>query len=222
MERLEVGIVIPALNEAATIARVVTQVVPYGQVIVVDDASTDGTSELAQAAGAQVVRHKTNEGYDRALNSGFEKALNLKCKYVLTFDADGQHDSELLRAYLKELGSGIDLVLGKRPQKARFAEKIMGIYFYLRFGLNDILCGMKGYRMELYTQYGSFDTIGSVGTELALVSIKRGARFVEISVPIHPRQDQPRFGNILKSNWRLFRALIRIIALDFRTSTTHR
>jgi glycosyltransferase involved in cell wall biosynthesis len=61
MERYRVGIVVPALNEAKTIATVVERISNYGQVIVVDDGSTDATAELARKAGAVVVSHPFNQ-----------------------------------------------------------------------------------------------------------------------------------------------------------------
>jgi glycosyltransferase involved in cell wall biosynthesis len=71
MERHRIGIIIPALNEANTIAAIVTGAANYGLPIVVDDGSSDETGAFAAAAGAAVVRIDTNVGYDEALNLGF-------------------------------------------------------------------------------------------------------------------------------------------------------
>ena len=64
MERSKVGIVIPAFNEAATIGEVVSKAAQHGIPIVIDDASVDMTSELAEKAGAKVIRLSKNVGYD--------------------------------------------------------------------------------------------------------------------------------------------------------------
>ena len=77
MDRSRIGIVIPALNESLTIENIVKTVVKYGLPIVVDDGSVDDTSKLAVSAGAVVVSHLQNCGYDCALNSGFKKADEL-------------------------------------------------------------------------------------------------------------------------------------------------
>ena len=87
---MKIGIVIPALNEAKTVGGVIASVIEIGHVIVVDDGSTDGTSEVAEAAGATVVRHKENSGYDAALASGYARAIELDCDAVATIDADGK------------------------------------------------------------------------------------------------------------------------------------
>lgn len=215
MDRSEVGIIIPAHNEEKTIGKVVQATMPYGISIVVDDCSKDKTSEFALNEGATVVKLLVNKGYDGALESGFKKAQELGLKYVITFDADGQHDASLLREYISLLHKEKKtLVLGVRPSKPRISEKIIGLYFSWRFGIHDILCGMKGYHLNLYNEHGAFDTIGSIGSELTMASIKRGYSFTEIDVPISPREDQPRFGNLIKSNFRIFRALFKVIMMD--------
>ena len=83
MDRSDIGLVIPAYNEAATIKEVVVAAADYGTPIVVNDCSSDDTAALAEEAGAVVVTHKTNRGYDGALNSGFIKADELGCQYIV-------------------------------------------------------------------------------------------------------------------------------------------
>jgi glycosyltransferase involved in cell wall biosynthesis len=207
---VNVGIVIPAWNEAATIGRVVQSVKPGRTVIVVNDCSSDDTAGLAEAAGALVVDHTTNKGYDGALQSGFEKAADLDLDIVVTFDADGQHDAIVLDQIIQPLEQNqADIVIGVRPKTARFGEALFGLYTWLRFGVKDILCGLKGYRMELYRQHGHFDSYNSIGTELALSALAGKARFVVVPVPVHKREDHPRFGQGLKANWRILKALWR-------------
>jgi len=207
LERSQVAIIIPAYNEANTIARVVENVNSYGRVIVVDDCSHDNTSLLAEQAGAVVVKHSVNKGYDAALNSGFAEAKRLSAQYAITFDADGQHDKSFISTFLSHLQQGNDLVLGVRPNKARLAELVFSIYTRLRFGFFDPLCGMKGYRMNLYEELGHFDSYKSIGTELSLYGLRKGKAFVQILIPIKEREDQPRFGRIFSANLRIFRAM---------------
>jgi len=215
MERSAVAIIIPAYNEQETISAVVQKVKPFGTVIVVDDASNDRTAGLAKDAGALVVAHLENKGYDGALNSGFLKAEQIGCRYAITFDADGQHEAAILDIYLNHLREQeCDLVLGVRPEKARISEVIIGWYFRLRFGIKDILCGMKGYNMSLYRNNQGFDHINSIGSELAMVSIKSKCKFIQVPIPIYPRKGNPRFGTLLKSNIRIMKALLRVIAMD--------
>lgn len=215
-----VAIVIPAYNEAATIAGVVDSVSPHGMPIVVDDCSTDDTGTYALAAGAEVVRHQINHGYDGAIESGFSRAAELGAEIVVTFDADGQHDAGILTRILAPFtiaNIDIDMVIGVRPGFARFSERLFGLYTQLRYGLPDILCGLKAYRIELYQNQGHFDSSRSIGTELALAGLRQGVRWQSVMVPIQARQDESRFGSLLQANLRILRALALAIWADFST-----
>ena len=205
---------IPAWNEAATIGRVVRSVKPGRTVIVVNDCSDDDTAALAEAAGAVIVNHAANLGYDGALQSGFEKADELGMDIVVTFDADGQHDAAILDKIIAPLQHDqADIVIGIRPRPARLGEALFGLYTRLRYGVNDILCGLKGYRMNLYKRHGHFDSYGSIGTELALAALAGGARVAIVPVPIHARRDRPRFGQGIKANGRILRAMWRGLSI---------
>ena len=113
----DVMVVVPALNEEARVATVVSDLRErFGRVVVVDDGSTDGTAELARAAGATVVSHPTNLGQGAALQTGFSYALrDPGVAYVVTFDSDGQHRVEDALALVETARSdGVDVVLGSR------------------------------------------------------------------------------------------------------------
>lgn len=210
----DLAIVIPALNEAATIGGVVTAASGFGTVIVVDDASSDETGEIAKTAGAKVVRHERSQGYEASLEVGCAEAERLGAHAVVTMDADGEHDPGLLARFRELLiEEHVPLVLGVRPDRPRFSEYVMGQVFRWRFGIGDALCGMKGYRMELYRENGGFDHVKGVGTELAVQSIRRGAVFREIAVSGERRSDTPRYGMALRANLRIILALIRVMRL---------
>ena len=208
MDRSEVAVVIPAFNEAATIGRVVESVSRYGQAIVVDDCSTDQTAAIAEAAGAVVVVHDANRGYDGALNSGFAEADRRGCSYVVTLDGDGQHDAAHVGEFIAHLRQGSDLLVGIRPRCARVTERLFALYTRVRFGLLDPLCGMKGYRMSVYRARGWFDSYQSIGTELALYALRRKKRFTQLPVSIAERSGSPRFAQRWQANWKILRALV--------------
>jgi glycosyltransferase involved in cell wall biosynthesis len=84
--------VIPVHNERTTIANIVTAVRHYGPVIVVDDASTDGSGQAAASAGATVITLPCRAGKGTALRHGFSAALRRGARAVITLDGDGQHD----------------------------------------------------------------------------------------------------------------------------------
>lgn len=208
MDRSRVALVMPALNEAATIARVVAAAARHASVVVVDDGSTDATVALAREAGAIVVSHGVNQGYDAALNTGFAEAASRGFEAVVTLDADGQHDPSLVARFIAALESGADVVLGVRDERPRIAEQVFALYTRLRFGIADPLCGMKGYRIAVYRELGHFDSYGSVGTELMLFAANRGMRIEQVPFRVGRRTDAPRFGHLLSANRRILRAMV--------------
>jgi glycosyltransferase involved in cell wall biosynthesis len=211
MDRSRVAIVIPARNESATIAHVVRDVIRYGRAIVSDDASSDGTGEVARGAGAFVVRSDQHRGYDAALDAGFRAASDMDVRCVITFDADGQHDPESLAAVLRELERGNDLVVGIRPRKARVSEWIFSAFTRTRYGIRDPLCGLKGYNIDLYRELGHFDSRGSIGTELMLYALRRRRKVVQVAIDIREREGAPRFGRSLRGNIKILRAMVQMM-----------
>jgi glycosyltransferase involved in cell wall biosynthesis len=97
----DIAIVIPAFEEAATIADIVTRAgAMSGMVIVVDDGSTDRTAAMAEAAGAQVLRNACNQGKGSSLLRGMQAALRQGAELVVTLDGDGQHRPEDLPRFV--------------------------------------------------------------------------------------------------------------------------
>jgi polyprenyl-phospho-N-acetylgalactosaminyl synthase len=110
-------VVVPMFNEAQVIGEVVIQLRgTFPVVVCVDDGSSDDSAARARAAGALVVSHPTNLGQGAALETGIRFALALsETDYVVTFDADGQHDVGDARAMVERAAqSGAQVVLGSR------------------------------------------------------------------------------------------------------------
>jgi len=179
----------------------------YGQPIVVNDCSNDDTASLAEKAGAVVVSHETNLGYDGALNSGFIKAAQLDCQYIITLDADGQHNPKLIRIFIDALEGDADMVLGIRSNKPRISEHLFALVTNRKFGIKDPLCGLKGYNIKIYDALGYFDSYESIGTELMVFAASNNFSFTQIFFNVEDRQDTPRFGSSLKANMKILRAL---------------
>lgn len=108
--------VIPALNAAKTLGSVVEATLREAEpVLVIDDGSSDGTGEVARAAGAIVLRHDLNQGKGAALKTGFAWALEQGYEGVITLDADGQHLPSEIPKFVRERASGgADLIIGGR------------------------------------------------------------------------------------------------------------
>lgn len=114
--RDDVVVVIPMYNEAPVVATVVSDLrSAFTHVVCVDDGSSDGCAEVAELAGATVLRHPLNLGQGAALQTGITFALNTSAAYVVTFDADGQHRVSDAVAMLELARTeDVDIVLGSR------------------------------------------------------------------------------------------------------------
>jgi polyprenyl-phospho-N-acetylgalactosaminyl synthase len=113
---MNVSVIIPAYNEEKMIGQVVKGVLAfYPHVFVVDDGSSDATSDVARNAGATVLKHALNRGQGAALATGIEAALISGADIIVTFDADGQMDPADIAAMIEPLKAGeCDVTLGSR------------------------------------------------------------------------------------------------------------
>lgn len=114
MSKSKLSIILPAKNEASTLAQVLPSLkerFPDGEIIVVNDGSTDGTAEVASAHEVQVVTHPYSMGNGAAVKTG---ARNAGGDVLIFMDADGQHDPEDISNLLAKLDEGYDMVVGAR------------------------------------------------------------------------------------------------------------
>ena len=109
-------VVVRVYNEAPVVRGVIAELVAAGlRVIAVDDASTDGSAEEIDAAGALRISHPVNLGAGGALQTGYEAALRFTdARYIACFDADGQHRVEDLLGMIALARQGHDVVMGSR------------------------------------------------------------------------------------------------------------
>lgn len=233
MAPIEVAIVIPAYNEDGSIYRVVSELNKVLKpilndenkvihnvaeqrsfaIVVVNDNSTDNTHKEAKKAGAYVVELKKNHGYSKAIEQGLFFACNtLQAKYLITMDADGQHDPKSVKKVLQILEKGIwDIVAGKREQCARISEKAFAAYFQHNFDISDPLSGLKGYKTSVFKEYGKFESFDSIGTELLTWAILKKYTVTQTDIHIRERLDKPRFGSTYSANKRIFKSLFKTI-----------
>lgn len=110
--------IIPAFNEERFIGSVVIKTLQYADtVIVIDDGSSDLTAQIAEQAGATVIRQKENQGKGAAIDAGFRHARVLNPSVIVMLDGDGQHDPEEIPGVIKPvLQDQADMVIGSRFQ----------------------------------------------------------------------------------------------------------
>ena len=206
--------VIPAFNEEKTIGSVVLQIKKFAIPLVVNDGSTDDTKGIAESNGAILVDHIVNRGYEQALQSGFEKALNMDCEYVITLDADGQHDPTTIAKFHEKIEEGYDVIVGVRDRRQRISESIFSVVGKFKWNFEDPLCGMKVYRtVALKDAMAKLHNFDSIGTKYAIWIASHGGRVYQIQIKTSDRKDKPRFGSGIKADIRITCAMLLALVL---------
>ena len=140
---MKISVILPAQNEAASLARLLPKIQSLHQgseIIVVDDGSTDDTADIARAQGAQVVSHPYSLRNGAAVKSGARIATG---QILVFMDADGQHDPADIPRLLAPIADGYDMVIG-----ARDAESQAGFGRWVANGLYNRLASlMTGHRV---------------------------------------------------------------------------
>jgi glycosyltransferase involved in cell wall biosynthesis len=185
--------VIPAFNEARTIAAVVSRVRPYtSSVCVVDDGSTDGTADAACAAGAEVVRNTEGRGKGNAVRTGLAHVLRGDYTYVLLIDADLQHLPEEAPGLIDEAErTGADVVLGERrfdrratPAARYYANRIgsRALSWFIGVAVRDTQCGYRLFRADMLRDLPLKARGYDIETEMLVKLRRRNGRIVSVPV----------------------------------------
>ncbi|MBS7247426.1 MAG: glycosyltransferase family 2 protein [Candidatus Jordarchaeales archaeon] len=184
----------PAFNEERTVASVVKGALKYvDEVVVVDDGSTDNTSEEASKAGAIVIRHPRNLGKGAALKTGFKVALKRGADIVVSLDADGQHDPDEIPRLLSALKNGnFDVVIGSRflgdisnmptPRilSNTITSKILNLFF--KMPVTDSQSGYRAFKREVIESVKFSDPRFAAETEILIDANRKGFRIGEVRI----------------------------------------
>ena len=189
------AIIIPAMNEERSIAAVLDDLSAHFvfTIIVVDDASSDKTRDIAEKRNAIVLPHVTNLGAWRATQTGLRYALNKGYDVVITCDADGQHPASAVEALIAKAGEGDDLSIGSCLSRGSTGRHIAWRVFKSLSGLNvsDLTSGLRLYRrpaMEvLASKQATMFEYQDVGVLLMLK--KLNMRCGEVDVVMRERTD---------------------------------
>lgn len=162
MKEQKVFVVIPALNASRTLPEVVkglSRSLPAASIIVVNDGSSDETSNILSQIGVDFVEHDRNRGKGAALKSGINRALEKNSELIFTIDADGQHNPEECKSFLKKMRvEGLDLVVGSRmsnlsrmPMHRVISNKVTSILVSMRINqrISDSQSGFRLYRARV-------------------------------------------------------------------------
>ena len=221
--QLDVSIVMPCLNEEGSIAICVEKAKEWldrsgyrGEVLVVDNGSTDRSRERALAAGARVVE-EPRRGYGRAYLTGIPQARG---KYIIMGDCDDTYDFTNLEPLIAPLRDGYDLAVGNRyaggirPGAMTWSHRYIGtpvITFLLRMftgtRLGDSQCGLRAFTQEAYQRMGMHSTGMEFASEMILKAVRRGLRVAEVPISYSPRVGETKL-NTFRDGWRHLRFLM--------------
>jgi glycosyltransferase involved in cell wall biosynthesis len=222
MKKVSVSFIIPAKNEAASIAGVVRRIrelYPDAEVIVVDDGSTDKTLALAEETGAHVHKHPTSLGNGAAVKAGARIAQG---EIFVFLDADGQHDPEDAQRLLAELDSGYGMAVGARSSGSHASMgRLManGVYNLIAsivtgHHIPDLTSGFRAVHASLFRKYLYLLPNGfSYPTTITMALMRAGhpVTFVDIEV-------SQRTG---KSHIKTIRDGIRFLIIIFKIATLY-
>ena len=201
--------------EQSTIDNVVTNSKKYGDVLVINDGSTDNTEINAKKSGAIVISNENNIGYDLSLHKGIEYAIENKYIHVCTIDADNEFKNDNLSHLFAALESGIDLVVGTRPENKinRILEKKIISLCKRKYAIEDIFCGLKGYKVDKLKNinFKNSKKIDFIGTFFVLELLKINCSALNINVEMNDLRENSRFYDNFSANLRVFLLYLHIL-----------
>jgi glycosyltransferase involved in cell wall biosynthesis len=213
-------VLIPTYNNAGTLQDLLGEVLEYcGDVIVVNDGSTDATPDiLAQFPGIHLITFTRNRGKGHALRAGFRKALELGFEHAISLDSDGQHRPSDLPSFLPFLeGNPGQLVIGSRhlkqihvPVKNRFANRLSSFWFRVETGLRleDTQSGFRLYPIQAFREIRLVTGRYELELEILVKAAWKGIGLSSIPVSV----DYPPPGEGI-SHFRPFADFMRISLL---------
>jgi glycosyltransferase involved in cell wall biosynthesis len=217
-----VSVVIPCLNEAEHIEECVVRAqrvlrdndIP-GEVIVVDNASEDGSGDIARAAGATVV-DEPRRGYGSAYLAGFGAAHG---DYLVMIDADLTYDFDDIPLFVRKLDEGAQLVMGNRMDNIQagampWMNRYIGnpllsgfLNLIYRTTVDDAHCGMRGLRRDALPTLRLHSTGMEFASEMVIRASKERLAVEQVPIALHPRSGMSKLSP-LRDGWRHLRLML--------------
>ena len=222
---VELTILMPCLNEAETLATCIGKAQSYlarsgvaGEIVIADNGSTDGSQNIARAAGAQVIE-VPEKGYGTALSGGIAAARG---KYIVMGDADDSYDFAKLDPFVEKLRDGYALVMGNRfkggirPGAMPWHHRYIGnplLSFagrlFFRSNIGDFHCGLRGYDRDAIRALTLRTSGMEFASEMVVKATLSGLRITEVPTTLSPdgRSRAPHLRSF-RDGWRHLRFLL--------------
>lgn len=223
----ELLLILPAYNEEQNIGSVIDSLrecCKNADILVVDDGSVDGTSEVCQKKGVLVVRHDVNLGLASGVRTGMKYALSKGYQYAMQFDADGQHDETKVEEMLKTArNENCDIVIGSRflkkdrpPFLKSLGKGMISFCIKLTCGkrITDPTSGMRVYNRDVIEKFALSSHFSPEPDMLAFM-IRKGAKIEEIPVTMRSRRSGRSYLDLIESVRYMFRMITSILIVQW-------
>lgn len=219
----KVTIVIPAFNEEMGLQSALERIIKEGyhekfEILLIDDGSTDSTTEIIKRFPVKLVRHNVNKGYGAALKTGIRKASG---DWIIILDSDGQHNPKDIETIVDMLEE-YDMVIGernsdsfqlKRRQKGKRLIRLVGEYM-VEQKLPDYNSGFRGFKKEIITGMLHLMPNGfSFSTTSTLAFLKEGYSIGTFPIIAEERQGRKSSLKFVKDGSKTLLLIFRIIML---------
>ena len=217
---IRTAIVIPVFNHGSTLSEVAVKAKKIHEtVIVVDDGSTDLSSNMLRALGVPVIRHPVNLGKGAAILSGAKRARELNMTHIVTMDADGQHDPDDFRKFSSMIEQYPDaIIVGKRdlkkaeaPGSSRLGREISNFWLRVESGkrLGDAQSGFRAYPVYLFEALTLKERGFAFEIEVLVKAAWAGIALKEVNITAFYPAGKKRI-----SHFRLFKDNVKLSRLN--------
>lgn len=218
-------LIIPAYNEEDCITKVIDNLInnyPQYDYVIINDGSTDHTSEICHKKGYEIIDLPINLGLAGAFQTGLKYAYLKEYDFAMQMDADGQHLPEYVDKLLEKMNEGYDIVIGsrfvteKKPKSMRMLGSNMisrAIQVTTGTRIMDPTSGMRMFNRSMIKEFANNINYGPEPDTISFL-IKQGAKIGEVQVKMAERIAGESYLNFTKSIWYMTKMLISIIILQ--------